>query len=123
MVNELRKSLLSVGNSFVSKAARSKTAKEAIEAREQGLTDLENRFRKGAQAVKTLKDIAKRLRSLPEAELDTPTVAFVGAPNVGKSRLVRVLSSGQPDVCNYPFTTRGISMGHFFIGIDRFIVT
>jgi hypothetical protein len=41
-----------------------------------------------------------------------PTVALVGAPNVGKSSVVRAISSGTPNVQNYPFTTRGISVGH-----------
>jgi GTP1/Obg family GTP-binding protein len=42
-------------------------------------------------------------------------VALVGAPNVGKSSLVQALSSGQPEVCDYPFTTRSVKMGHFYI--------
>jgi len=46
-------------------------------------------------------------------------VALVGAPNVGKSSLVALLSSGAPEVCDYPFTTRSISMGHFFVSGRR----
>lgn len=46
-------------------------------------------------------------------------VALVGAPNVGKSSLVNVLSSGVPEVCDYPFTTRSVKMGHFFIDGHR----
>ena len=34
---------------------------------------------------------------------------------MGKSSLVQVLSSGMPEVCNYPFTTRTVKMGHFFV--------
>ena len=34
---------------------------------------------------------------------------------MGKSSLVNVLSSGTPEVCNYPFTTRSIKMGHFYV--------
>lgn len=29
--------------------------------------------------------------------------------------MVKQLSSGTPEVCNYPFTTRSIKMGHFYI--------
>lgn len=29
--------------------------------------------------------------------------------------LLQVLSSGTPEVCNYPFTTRSIKMGHFYL--------
>ena len=46
-------------------------------------------------------------------------VALVGAPNVGKSSLVQVLSSGEPEVCDYPFTTRTIHMGHFYVDEQR----
>ncbi len=50
--------------------------------------------------------MGKKLRSLPLVDVDLPTIALVGAPNVGKSSLVKVLSTGMPEVCNYPFTTR-----------------
>ena len=50
-------------------------------------------------------------------------VALVGAPNVGKSSLVQVLSSGLPEVCDYPFTTRTIKMGHFYVEGRRHQIT
>ena len=46
-------------------------------------------------------------------------LALIGAPNVGKSSLVAVLSSGTPEVCNYPFTTRSVKMGHFYVNHIR----
>jgi nucleolar GTP-binding protein len=73
---------------------------------------MEALFRRGGGAVDELKEMAKALRALPVAELRSPTVALLGAPNVGKSSLVRLLSSGTPEVANYPFTTRGVAMGH-----------
>ena len=48
--------------------------------------------------------------------LDAPTLVLVGAPNVGKSTLVRALSTGAPEVGNYAFTTRGVSLGHVYEG-------
>jgi nucleolar GTP-binding protein len=38
------------------------------------------------------------LRAMPVVDLETPTLCLVGAPNVGKSSLVRVLSTGKPEV-------------------------
>lgn len=38
----------------------------------------------------------------------------VGAPNVGKSSIIRAVSTGTPEVNSYPFTTRGMSLGHMF---------
>lgn len=35
---------------------------------------------------------------MPEVDLETPTLCLVGAPNVGKSSLVRELSTGKPEV-------------------------
>ena len=46
-------------------------------------------------------------------------VVLVGAPNVGKSSLVQALSSGLPEICDYPFTTRSIKMGHFHVNGRR----
>ena len=36
----------------------------------------------------------------------------MGAPNVGKSTLVRALSTGEPEVGNYAFRGRGVSLEH-----------
>lgn len=40
------------------------------------------------------------LRAMPVVDLETPTLCLVGAPNVGKSSLVRLLSTGKPEVCS-----------------------
>lgn len=41
------------------------------------------------------------LRRIPVIELNTPTVVLVGAPNVGKSSIVRAVSTGTPEVAFY----------------------
>ncbi len=65
-----------------------------------------------AQALAELAATFRVLRRLNVVNPRLPTVALVGAPNVGKSSLVRVLSSGRPEVQNYPFTTRAVAVGH-----------
>ena len=40
-------------------------------------------------------------------------IVVAGSPNVGKSALIGALSSGEPEVAAYPFTTKQLHLGHF----------
>ena len=58
-------------------------------------------------------DFAKnRLRTMPTVNFEATTVVIAGFPNVGKSTLLRQLTDAEPEVANYPFTTKGIQIGH-----------
>jgi len=56
----------------------------------------------------------KAILKSPSIDLDKPTVVFVGAPNVGKSSLMRSISTGRPEVNSYPYTTRQLTIGHLW---------
>ncbi len=53
------------------------------------------------------------LRELPSIDAAEPCIVVAGAPNVGKSALITELSSGEPEVAAYPFTTKRLHVGHF----------
>lgn len=55
----------------------------------------------------------EKIRKLPTIYPESPTVVIAGYPNVGKSMLVAKLSSAKPEVAPYPFTTKGMIVGHF----------
>lgn len=58
-----------------------------------------------------LAEAQKILKAFPAIQ-DIPTVVIAGYPNVGKSSLLRRLSSAKPAVAQYPFTTKEIYVGH-----------
>ncbi|GIL55842.1 hypothetical protein Vafri_11344 [Volvox africanus] len=122
-VDNLRKAVQEVGKGAASKASNAPNKAAATALSEEGTAAIEAVFTAGARHVDALKEIAKKLRSLPSLDTSLPTLALVGAPNVGKSSLVNILSSGTPEVCNYPFTTRSIKMGHFYLDSQKHQVT
>jgi len=61
--------------------------------------------------LKLLEKAQRTLTELPEIQ-DLPTVVIAGYPNVGKSSLLRCLSSAKPEIARYPFTTKQITIGH-----------
>jgi len=52
------------------------------------------------------------LRRLPDIRPDVPTIVVAGYPNVGKSSFVNAVTNARVEVAEYPFTTRGVHVGH-----------
>ncbi len=59
------------------------------------------------------------LRKLPEVRDSEFTVVIAGYPNVGKSSFIRLVSSAEPEIASYPFTTKGVIVGHHYEGRRR----
>jgi nucleolar GTP-binding protein len=53
-----------------------------------------------------------RLRNMPTVDFESITAVIAGFPNVGKSTLLRQITTAEPKVADYPFTTTGIQIGH-----------
>ena len=112
----LRAETSKMGKEYASKAKNAATAIEAKDMLEEGTEAMKALYNVTtnpvAQSLENLMELQKDLRRIPVLELDTLTVVLVGTPNVGKSSIVRAVSSGTPEINNYPFTTRSVTIGH-----------
>jgi len=99
-------------------AAAAKKATSSSEAEvilEEAVAALRALYEGGESLSTALDDmlgLQKALRRIPVLELHTLSAVLVGTPNVGKSSLVRAVSTGLPEVNDYPFTTRSVTIGH-----------
>ena len=63
-----------------------------------------------------LNSIRGKLREIPSLDYTIPCVVCAGAPNVGKSSLVKQISTNKKiEVQEYPFTTKKLIIGHLKI--------
>ena len=71
--------------------------------------------------LRFLNDARNQLRKLPDVR-EEPTIVVAGYPNVGKSSFMALITGARPEVASYPFTTKGVSIGHFERNNDRYQV-
>jgi len=113
-VNELRKTALARCKESAGLANKAASKKEALEILDSTYSDLEILLNENDEVLLELNEIQQAVSKLPVVDLQLPTLVLVGAPNVGKSSIVRSLSSGTLEEKNYTFTTRGMTMGHLY---------
>ena len=96
-------------------AANAETRRGAEDEMNRAMEEVENTWARDGWILSQLLDIGQELKSVPMVDPLLPTVVLVGSPNVGKSSIVRAISTGTPEVSNYPFTTRGMTLGHILV--------
>lgn len=60
-----------------------------------------------------LEEVRQNLSRLPSINPHKKTIILSGAPNVGKSSFMNIVSRANVDVQSYSFTTKNLYVGHF----------
>jgi nucleolar GTP-binding protein len=65
-------------------------------------------------SIKIYNDAVRKLKELPAIKTDEECFILAGLPNVGKSTILKKLTTSKPKIATYPFTTQGLNVGYFF---------
>jgi len=59
-----------------------------------------------------LEEYRKIMKKYPSLKTGKQTIVLAGAPNVGKSTLLAILTGSKPETATYPFTTKNLNLGY-----------
>jgi nucleolar GTP-binding protein len=104
-----------VGNQL---AVQSRKSDDTTLVRKRTVARLASMVHQIDKDLRFLNEVRNVLRQLPHVD-DACTIVIAGYPNVGKSSFIKQVSSAAPEIASYPFTTKGIIVGHRNVGRER----
>nr|WP_245320643.1 GTPase [Methanofollis sp. W23] len=99
--------------------ARIRWAEDTAAVRKRAVARIASIVHQIDDDLRFLNEARNVLRKLPDIRDDEFTVVIAGYPNVGKSSFINRISSAEPEVASYPFTTKGVIVGHRYEGRTR----
>ncbi|MHA1687976.1 MAG: NOG1 family protein [Promethearchaeota archaeon] len=101
---------------YLKKLSKIEMPREGDRLRRSVIGRISSIVKKQDGALRYLNEVRGDLRSMPSIDLTKPCVVVAGYPNVGKSSLVKLISTNKKiEVQEYPFTTKKLNMGHYTI--------
>lgn len=107
-----RKQVTQVGDEATSRMKKLRQLDQIREEKKRAFGRIASVVNQVDKDLKHLNEVRNVLRNLPYVDVTLPTIVIAGYPNVGKSSLLRKVSNAEPEVAAYPFTTKGIHVGH-----------
>jgi nucleolar GTP-binding protein len=111
-INNTKKSLKSIEREVSRKLGQCEDADEAKNVRKEAIGRIGSTIKKLKEPLDDLITAKIQLSKVPDFNLFEKTIAFAGAPNAGKSSFVKLISTGNPEIAAYPFTTKELVYGH-----------
>ena len=101
---------------YIRKLNKIEAPKEGDQLRRAAFGRISSIINKQNRNLEYLNKIRGRLREIPSIDYTIPCVVVAGYPNVGKSSIVKLISTNKKiEVQEYPFTTKKLSLGHLQI--------
>jgi len=111
--------LSQIQREYLKKIKRIEVPKEGDRLRRSVFGRVSSIIKKRNEDLVYLNDIRGKLREIPSLDSDVPCIVVAGYPNVGKSSIVKLISTNKKiEVQEYPFTTKKLNIGHLLIEKD-----
>ncbi|MFX1410083.1 MAG: NOG1 family protein [Promethearchaeota archaeon] len=108
--------LRQIEREYLGKLNRIEAPKEGDQLRRAAFGRISSIINKQKNNLEYLNNIRGRLREIPSIDYTLPCVVVAGYPNVGKSSIVKNISTNKKiEIQEYPFTTKELNMGHLEI--------
>ncbi|MFX0024066.1 MAG: NOG1 family protein [Candidatus Hermodarchaeota archaeon] len=115
-INGILPVLRNIEREYIKKLNRIEAPKEGDQLRRAAFGRISSIINKQNANLEYLNEIRGRLREIPSIDYTMPCVVVAGYPNVGKSSIVKNISTNKKiEVKEYPFTTKKLNMGHLEI--------
>ena len=94
---------------------RAESRSDVIKARKSFLGRVLSLLEDLEEDLAVIRDYQLKLKRIPDINPSLQTIVVAGPPNVGKSSFVKKVSTAEPEVREYPFTTKSLILGHIII--------
>ena len=101
-----------ISRNYMAKMKGSNDLKRVVSLRREALGRMASILKRVRPEVDLLRGAIPKLKDLPDVDARSPTVIIAGMPNTGKSTLLSKITTKEPEIAPYPFTTKGLIIGH-----------
>ena len=108
----LRKAFRRMWKTYRLRIKESITPKEANDKGREFVGRVISFLRRVRKDLDRLRVALEELRRVPCIDFTQPKIVVAGMPQVGKSTLIRRVSTAKPEVSPFPFTTKEVILGH-----------